>query len=101
MGSSYQDYLRHHGAPELQGYSFFFFQIENFSTTSTYTLTNTRCRADKICMKLLFDSLFVRQGAGSRLFLPVVQSRYWNVIAWAVIVLGTLAWAAFLFMWNV
>jgi hypothetical protein len=51
-------------------------------------------------MKLRVEELFLRYGAGSKLFLRIIQSRHWNVIAWTTIVVGALAWVAALLMWN-
>jgi hypothetical protein len=48
----------------------------------------------------LFHSLFGRYGAGSAVFLPITQAKYWNVIAWTIIVAGTLGWVVALLVWN-
>jgi hypothetical protein len=56
-------------------------------------------QTDKFGMKL-FHSLFVRYGAGSRVFLPITQAKCWNVIAWTVIALGTVGWGVALLVWN-
>jgi hypothetical protein len=55
---------------------------------------------DKFGMRL-FHSLFVRHGAASAVFLPITQAKCWNVIAWTIIVLGTVAWGVALLAWNV
>jgi hypothetical protein len=54
---------------------------------------------DKFGMKV-FHSLFVRYGAGSAVFLPITQAKCWNVIAWSIIALGTVAWGVALLVWN-
>ena len=57
-------------------------------------------QTDRVGMKSLFQSLFVRYGTGSRLFLPVTHAKNWNVIAWTVIAVGILAWGVALVVWN-
>jgi hypothetical protein len=56
-------------------------------------------QTDKVRVRL-FHSLFVRYGTGSSVFLPVTQAKWWNVIAWTIIALGTVAWVVTLFVWN-
>jgi len=56
--------------------------------------------ADKPVVKSIFSTLFVRYGSGSGVFLPITQAKAWNVIAWSLIVVGTLAWGVALFVWN-
>ena len=56
-------------------------------------------RADKNGMKV-FQSLFARYGAGSAVFLPITQAKYWNAIAWTIIALGTAGWVVALLVWN-
>ena len=54
---------------------------------------------DKFGMRL-FHSLFVRYGAASAVFLPITQAKCWNVIAWTIIALGSMAWVVALLVWN-
>ena len=41
----------------------------------------------------LFESLFVRYGAGSHLFQRFTRLKAWNTIAWTLIAIGILTWA--------
>jgi hypothetical protein len=56
-------------------------------------------RADKVGMRL-FHSLFVRNGAGSAVFLPITQAKWWNAVAWTIIALGSVGWVVALLVWN-
>jgi hypothetical protein len=56
-------------------------------------------QSDKVRVRL-FHSLFVRYGMGSGVFLPITQAKWWNVIAWTIIALGTVAWVVTLLVWN-
>jgi hypothetical protein len=40
----------------------------------------------------LFEHLFLRYGAGSALFRPLIKLRCYNAIAWVTIGLGIIAW---------
>lgn len=47
-----------------------------------------------------FQSMFVRYGSGSGVFLPLTQAKCWNVIAWSIIVVGMIGWGITLVIWN-
>jgi hypothetical protein len=47
----------------------------------------------------IFETLFIRYGAGSDFVKRLTVSKTWNIVAWILIVLGALAWIAFL-RWN-
>ena len=40
----------------------------------------------------LFEHLFLRYGAGAHLFKPFTSNRFWNRLAWILVVLGVLGW---------
>jgi hypothetical protein len=40
----------------------------------------------------LFEHLFLRYGAGSRMFSPITRWRHFNVVAWTAIGLGIIGW---------
>jgi len=43
----------------------------------------------------LIEHLFLRYGAGSGVFKPIIGSRWFNVASWVLIVLGVIGWAFF------
>jgi high-affinity Fe2+/Pb2+ permease len=47
----------------------------------------------------IFETLFIRYGAGSDLIKRLTASKTWNIVAWILILLGVLAWIVFL-RWN-
>ncbi|MBV8551542.1 MAG: hypothetical protein JOY54_09595 [Acidobacteriaceae bacterium] len=47
----------------------------------------------------LFHKLFVRYGAGSDVFSRITRSKYWNAIAWTLIVVATIGWTVDLVLW--
>lgn len=40
------------------------------------------------------EHLFLQYGAGSKLFKPLTNSRLWNRLCWALIVMGIIGWIA-------
>jgi hypothetical protein len=43
----------------------------------------------------LVEHLFLRHGAGSDVFKPIIESRWFNVVSWILIVLGVIGWMFF------
>lgn len=45
--------------------------------------------------RALFEHLFLRYGAGAKVFRPIVDWRFFNRLAWIAIVFGIFGWACF------
>jgi hypothetical protein len=48
--------------------------------------------------KRFCEHVFVQYGAGTKIFNPITNSRFWNLTCWILIALGILGWAIALYL---